>query len=135
MQRKLLLALFFLSGISALIYEVCWVRQATLTFGVSIYAYSAVLTAYMGGMAIGGYLIGRRADRSVHPLHLFVWLQIGLAVLGTATPFALSGLTALYAAGVQAFTPSPAILTALRLGMSLLALAPPALCIGAKNPG
>jgi spermidine synthase len=134
MQRKLLLALFFLSGISALIYEVCWVRQATLTFGVSIYAYSAVLTAYMGGMAIGGYLIGRRADRSAHPLHLFVWLQIGLAVLGTATPFALGGLTTLYAAGVQALSPSPAILTALRLGMSLLALAPPAICIGASLP-
>ncbi len=134
MQRKLLLALFFLSGISALIYEVCWVRQATLTFGVSIFAYSAVLTAYMGGMAIGGYLIGRRADRSAHPLHLFAWLQIGLAVLGTATPFALSGLTTLYAAGVQALSPSPAILTALRLGMSLLALAPPAICIGATLP-
>ena len=56
MWRKSLLALFFLSGISSLIYEICWVRQATLTFGVSIYAYSAVLTAYMGGMAIGGYL-------------------------------------------------------------------------------
>jgi spermidine synthase len=134
MQRKLLLALFFLSGISALIYEVCWVRQATLTFGVSIYAYSAVLTAYMGGMAIGGYLIGRRADRSAHPLSLFAWLQVGLAVLGTATPFALGGLTALYAAGVQALTPSPALLTALRLGMSLLALAPPAICIGATLP-
>ena len=134
MQRKLLLALFFLSGISALIYEVCWVRQATLTFGVSIYAYSAVLTAYMGGMAIGGYLIGRQADRTAHPLHLFAWLQIGLAVLGAATPFALSGLTTLYAAGVQALTPSPATLTALRLGMSLLALAPPALCIGATLP-
>ena len=48
MRRYLLLILFFLSGISGLIYEVAWVRQASLTFGVSVYAYSAVLAAYMG---------------------------------------------------------------------------------------
>ena len=89
MQRKSLLALFFLSGISSLIYEICWVRQATLTFGVSIYAYSAVLTAYMGGMAIGGYLIGKRADQAAQPLSLFAWLQVGLAGLGLLAPFAL----------------------------------------------
>ena len=52
-------------------------RQATLTFGVSIYAYSAMLTAYMGGMALGGYLIGKRVDRAVSPLRLFAWLQGG----------------------------------------------------------
>jgi len=91
MHRKSLLALFFLSGLSALIYEICWVRQATLTFGVSIYAYSAVLTAYMGGMAIGGYLIGKPADRATRPLHLFAALQAGLAVLGLLAPLALRG--------------------------------------------
>jgi len=45
MRRKLLLAIFFLSGISALIYEVCWIRQTTLTLGVSLYAYSLVAGA------------------------------------------------------------------------------------------
>jgi len=134
MQRKSLLALFFLSGISSLIYEICWVRQATLTFGVSIYAYSAVLTAYMGGMAIGGYLIGKRADQAAHPLSLFAWLQVGLAGLGLLAPFALDGLTLLYAAVARHLAPGLTVLTALRLGMSLLALAPPAICIGATLP-
>jgi spermidine synthase len=45
MRRKLLLAIFFLSGISALIYEVCWIRQTTLTLSVSLYAYSLVAGA------------------------------------------------------------------------------------------
>jgi len=134
MYRKSLLALFFLSGVSALIYEICWVRQATLTFGVSIYAYSAVLTAYMGGMALGGYLIGRQADRVARPLRLFAWLQVGMAGLGLLAPFALQGLTALYATAVRQLTPGLAALTALRLGMALLALTPPAVCIGATLP-
>jgi spermidine synthase len=134
MRRKPLLTLFFLSGISALMYEICWVRQATLTFGVSIYAYSAVLTAYMGGMAVGGYLIGKRADRAARPLRLFAWLQVGMAGLGLLAPFALDGLTVLYAGVARQLAPGLAVLTGLRLGMSLLVLTPPAVCIGATLP-
>ena len=52
-MRRTALALFFLSGISGLIYEVVWVRQLSLIFGVSIYAVSTVLTAYMCGLALG----------------------------------------------------------------------------------
>ena len=96
MPRRTALLVFFLAGLCALIYEITWVRQATLTFGVSIYAYSAVLTAYMGGMALGGYIIGKWADRAVRPGQLFAGLQVGLAVLGwLALPF-LNGLTGLY---------------------------------------
>lgn len=134
MPRKSLLILFFLSGVSSLIHEICWVRQATLTFGVSIYAYSAVLTAYMGGMAIGGYWIGRHADRAARPLRLFAWLQIGLAMMGLLVPFALSGLSVLYAAAVRHLAPGLTVLTLLRLSMSLLVLTPPAICIGAAFP-
>ncbi|MCX7682440.1 MAG: fused MFS/spermidine synthase [Anaerolineae bacterium] len=129
------LVLFFLTGVSALIYEICWVRQGTLTFGVSVYAYSAVLTAYMGGMALGGYLIGRRVDRSAHPLRLFAALQVILAALGLAVPFALeSGLTGLYAWIARSLPPAPFLLNALRLLLSLLVLTPPAICIGAALP-
>jgi len=134
MRRKSLLALFFLSGVSSLVYEICWVRQATLTFGVSMYAYSAVLTAYMGGMAIGGYVIGKRADETANPLRLFAWLQVSLAGLGLLAPFALSGLTALYASVARHLASGLAVLTVLRLAMSLLVLAPPAICIGATLP-
>ena len=109
-------------------------RQATLTFGVSIYAYSAVLTAYMGGMALGGYLIGTRADRAARPLCLFAWLQVGMAVLGLLVPFALDGLTSLYAVVVRRLAPGLGALTVLRLGLALLPLAPPAICIGATLP-
>ncbi len=134
MQRKWILALFFLAGISSLIYEIAWVRQATLTFGVSIYAYSAVLTAYMGGMALGGYWIGKRADREEYPFKLFALLQVGLAVLGILTPFALQGLSTVYAALARSLQPGLWLLTFFRLLMSILALTPPSVCIGAILP-
>ncbi len=134
MRRTWLLILFFLTGLSSLIYEVSWVRQATLTFGVSIFAYSAVLTAYMSGVAIGSYWLGKRADRTNHPLRLFAWLQVGTAILGVLAPVVLSWMIGVYAAIVRSLDPSLTILTTLRLAMSLLALTPPAILIGASFP-
>ncbi len=134
MRRRLLLTLFFFSGMSTLIYEISWVRAATLTFGVSIYAYSAVLTAYMGGLAIGGYFIGKWADRVSSPLGLFAGLHVCLSVLGIISLFALGGLTTLYASMVRGLMVEPTALTSVRLGLSLLALAPSTICIGATLP-
>ena len=40
---RLLGALFFLSGISGLIYQSLWLRMLSLVFGVTVYAASTVL--------------------------------------------------------------------------------------------
>jgi spermidine synthase len=135
MPRRTALLVFFLAGASALIYEITWVRQATLTFGVSIYAFSAVLTAYMGGMALGGYAIGKWADRTARPGQLLAVLQVGLAVLGfLALPF-LNGLTGLYSNLTRSLNlENGLVLMLLRLGLALLPLTPPALFIGAAFP-
>ena len=56
--------LFFLSGACGLIYEVVWSRMMTLIFGRSILAVGIVLAAFMLGLALGSYALGRCADRS-----------------------------------------------------------------------
>ena len=134
MRRTWLLVLFFLSGISGLIYEIAWVRQASLTFGVSVYAYSAVLAAYMGGMALGSYLAGRWIDRARRPLRIYALVQIGIAVLAVLSPSVLSTLDGLYAAVARALRPGLGQLTLLRLCLSILTLTPPTLLIGAALP-
>jgi spermidine synthase len=134
MPRRLVLGLFFIGGVSALIYEIAWVRQASLAFGVSLYAYSAVLAATMGGMAIGEYLMGHYADPSKRPLVLFSGLQILLAGLGALTLPALNGLTGLYSLVVRAIDATGPTLNVLRLGMAALALTLPAILIGAGFP-
>src|SRR4051794_27975443 len=48
MRRTWLFGLFFLSGASALIYELIWQRLLHLVVGVSTFATSAVLAAFMG---------------------------------------------------------------------------------------
>src|SRR4026207_155048 len=56
-------ALFFCSGMSALIYQVLWLRLLGLVFGVTTYAASTVWAVFMAGLAIGRFPGGRGAGR------------------------------------------------------------------------
>src|SRR3954451_1763698 len=134
MQRLTLLIIFFLSGMAALIHQVVWVRQATLIFGVSVYAYSAVLAAFMGGAALGSYWLGKRADQVKSPLLIYAFLQLGIALLGALAPFALTALLPFYATVAQWFTVGSPWITVMRAYFAILVLAPPALLIGATLP-
>lgn len=52
-SRLILIGLFLLSGFSALLYQLVWVRQLGEVFGRSTYAISTVLACFMGGLALG----------------------------------------------------------------------------------
>lgn len=53
---------FLMSGMCGLIYQVLWSRMLSLIFGHTTFAISTVITAFMGGLALGSYSIGRWAD-------------------------------------------------------------------------
>jgi len=69
---------FLLSGVAALVYQVTWVRVLTTSFGTTTQAVGTVLTLFMGGLALGGWLLGRLADRVRSPLRLYAALEAGL---------------------------------------------------------
>src|SRR5437588_9479798 len=98
MRRSGIYALFFLSGVSTLIYELVWQRLLNLVFGVSTLSVSAVLAAFMGGLALGGLLFGRRADRVGRPLRLYAWLEGGIGLTSLLVPPAFIALTPFYTA-------------------------------------
>ena len=60
--------LFLFSGATALVYQVTWLRELSLIFGASFYAVSIVLSSFMGGLALGGWVAGRLSDRFTRPL-------------------------------------------------------------------
>ena len=53
----------FASGMATLVYELIWFRYLTLVFGASLYALSAVLCAFMLGLAGGAWLMGEVLSR------------------------------------------------------------------------
>ena len=81
-----LLLLFFLSGASALIYQVLWMRLLALVFGVTVHAASTVLAAFMMGLALGSATAGRFADRVRRPLRAFAIAEALVAVAALCNP-------------------------------------------------
>jgi len=94
--RIVILALFFFSGAVGLIYEVVWNRMLTLVFGSTVFAVTTVLTAFMAGMAIGSYYLGRYIDRHKNPLKIYAYLEIGIGIYAIILPLILAGTDFIY---------------------------------------
>ena len=93
---RIILLCFFASGASGLIYQVVWLRELVLVFGATTFAVSTVLTAFMGGLALGSFWFGRRAERLTRPLRVYGYLEIGIGLYGLAVPLIFATLTSVY---------------------------------------
>ena len=98
-----LLALFFASGASGLIYEIVWMRLLSLTMSVTVYAVTTVLCAFMAGLALGAAIAGRVAHRVRRPLLAYGCVEIVLAAVALITPTLLFHLGPIYASIHAAF--------------------------------
>src|SRR3954453_17254148 len=80
----ILLAICFLSsGFAALVYQTAWTRQFALVFGTSELAVATVLAAYMGGLALGAWLVGRWLPRGSRPVLVYAGLELGIGASAT----------------------------------------------------
>lgn len=86
MARIVIFIAFFLSGATGLLYEIVWVRIFGLIFGNTTLALSAVLAAFMMGLAGGGLVLGKIADRHEHALKLYAWLEVGAGLCALFIP-------------------------------------------------
>src|SRR5690606_37383133 len=59
----LIFAIFTISGFSGLIYESIWSHYLKLFLGHAAYAQTLVLAIFMGGMAIGSWLMAKYSHR------------------------------------------------------------------------
>ncbi len=59
---------FFISGVSALIYQICWQRLLFATIGVDIDSVTIIVSVFMCGLGLGGLLGGKISDK--FPRHL-----------------------------------------------------------------
>ena len=63
LSSGLLTTLFFLSGFSALLYQVIWQRMLGLFSGADVYSATIIVSAFMLGMGFGSIVGGYLADR------------------------------------------------------------------------
>jgi spermidine synthase len=128
-RQHSLAAIFAASGGAALMYELVWFHLVQLVVGASSISVAVLLCSFMGGMALGSWLIPRVAP-SAHPLRIIAILEAGIAVLGVAIPIALPFVQRAYVAIVgYGFG---AVL--LRAAVCVLILTPPTMLMGATLP-
>lgn len=125
---------FLLSGASALVYQVAWVRHLTLILGATSLAVSTVLTAFMAGLALGSYLAGRWIDRRGRPLVVYAALELVIGAYALLLPWVFQGMAPLYEWVWAQFHPQFYTFSLLRFGLAFLVLLVPTTCMGATLP-
>ena len=131
----LVYALFFLSGLTSLIYEVIWVRQFGLVFGVTTYAVSTVLAAFFAGLALGSYAAGRIIDRGrLQPLFVYGLMEGVVGVYAVLLPFLLKSVEHAYPAVYSHLGESFTLFTLFRFVVSFAVLVIPTTLMGATLP-
>lgn len=97
-------ALLFLSGSAALVFQVLWIKQLSLVVGVEVSAIAGAVSAFFLGLALGGWRLGRMADRQRRPVRFYALLETAVAVSCVAVTLALAHSAALFVA-VESFSP------------------------------
>ncbi|HEY3162653.1 MAG TPA: hypothetical protein VGJ78_27040 [Vicinamibacterales bacterium] len=122
------------SGFVALVYEVIWTRVLAMTLGPTTYAFSAMLVAFIAGLAIGSAVAASVVHRARRP-----GLWLGIAMIATAAAAMLASarvdrlpLTVAAAAGQPdaSFTSVFALQMVLAVAMQL----PMTIALGATFP-
>src|SRR5258706_11014955 len=126
----LLLLLLAGSGCAALIYEIVWFQLLQLVIGSSGVSLGLLLAAYMGGLCLGSAFLARLVARRHHPLRVYAFLELGIAVFGVAALFVIPLVGRAYAAGPVSGTAG----LILRGVVAAVCLLPPTFLMGASLP-
>jgi len=133
-MRLLVLSLFFFSGAFGLVYQIVWVRMLTQVFGSTATAVGIVLAAFMSGLALGSWLLGKAADRSTDTLRFYAILEIGIGCTALIAHFLLARITPAYLTLYEISGHSEAMLALVRFVLAFGLVMAPTFLMGATLP-
>jgi spermidine synthase len=125
-----LLLLFAASGCSALIYEIVWYQLLQLVIGSTAVSLGVLLATFMGGLCIGSVLLPRILPVSRHPLRMYAYVELGIALCGILVLIGMPLVSGVYVAAVGYGLPS----ILLRAVICAICLLPPTALMGASLP-
>lgn len=133
-MRRIILGLFFCSGACSLIVEVVWMRLLRDVIGASLPTATTVLATFMGGLALGSWLGGRRMPHRLHPLRVYGLLELGIGVSAAAMPQLVHGLATGYLLIAGPLADHGILTLLIRVGLSATILLIPTTLMGATLP-
>jgi spermidine synthase len=133
-RRALFCLLFLLSGAAGLVYEQIWIRELQHFFGSTIHSITTVVAAYMGGLGLGAWVMGRVADRRDNPAVLYGVLELAIGAFGISSPFLFQGVGAAYLALARVALPGLWAATAIKFVFAFVVMLVPTFLMGATLP-
>ena len=134
MRRAIIAGLFLISGFSGLVYEIVWTRIFGLIFGNTTLAISTVLAAYMLGLALGGLLSGRFADRLKSPLKVYALLETGIGLSALLIPLLRDPVEQLFIVLYPLFRELPVYFILIKFCSAFLLMLPATFLMGGTLP-
>lgn len=129
---RLVLSLFFASGLAGLVYQVAWARLLSRVLGVDIHAVTTVVCTFMAGLGLGSYAVARWGGHLLRPLRAYGVIEVSIAVYAALTPGMIAGLETLYTNAAGGL--GPLATSGVRVGISALLLLIPTTLMGATLP-
>jgi spermidine synthase len=135
--RTFILACFFLSGMSGLVYEILWTRMLVEIIGGAPFSVSIILTVFMGGLGSGSYLAGRHIDRIETPstlIKLYGALELVIGLYAGLIPVLLSAFKPLQSLIYNNLYAHFLTYNLLTFFLCAVILCVPVICMGATLP-
>jgi predicted membrane-bound spermidine synthase len=83
LREKILLVLFFLSGMSALIYQVIWQKLLFSAFGTNIQSVAIIVSTFMLGLGLGALMGGIVSERfKNNQILFFILIEFCIGIFG-----------------------------------------------------
>ncbi len=126
-----------LTGAASFIYEIGWIRMLSLVLGSSTHSFELMLSAFILGLACGGYWVRGRIDRISDPARFLGIVQVAMGLAALATLPLYGQMFPLMQAVVKALAKTDsgyALFLASSHGIALAIMFPATFCAGMTLP-
>src|SRR6267378_4428744 len=82
---RLFLAVALLTGAASFVFEIGWIRMLSLVLGSSTHSFELMLSAFILGLACGGYWLRQRIDSIADPVRFLGIVLVTMGLLALVT--------------------------------------------------
>jgi predicted membrane-bound spermidine synthase len=133
-RRRFLLGIFIVSGFTGLIYESVWSQYLKLFLGHAAYAQTVVLAMFMGGMALGSWIVARYGARLRHLLWGYLLVEAVIGIFGILFHRMFTGATDFSFARVIPALDSVVAIHAYKWSLAAVLVLPQSVLLGMTFP-
>jgi predicted membrane-bound spermidine synthase len=125
------------TGLASFMYEIGWIRMLSMVLGGSTHSFEIMLSAFILGLAIGGFWIRKKIDRFQNPLLALGLIQLAMGTLAALTIPIYNQTYELMGFVMDALNRNDSgylLYTLFSYGISLLVMLPATICAGTTLP-